>query len=112
MELIKRELARETNERGRFLRQVQLARVMVEAGLDAVAIPSLQKLVGIIDAHKLQDWEDGKLVAEPLALLYRALAATGGDSELRQALYLRICELDPMAAIGFGEIPAGDGEGA
>jgi type VI secretion system protein ImpA len=111
MEMIKRELARETSERGRFLRQVQLARVMVEAGLDGVAIPSLQKLVAQIDEHKLEEWEDGKLVAEPLGLLYRALQTTGGDADTRQALYLRICELDPMAAIGFGQARAGEGDG-
>jgi type VI secretion system protein ImpA len=107
--ILKRELDRETSERGRFLRQVQLARVMVEAGLRAVATPTLQRLVAQIDQHKLEDWEEGSLVARPLALLYRCLEASGEDPETRQALYLRICQLDPVQAIRFG--PAkGDGE--
>ncbi len=113
IEMIKRELQRESSERGRFMRQVQLATVMVAAGRDAVAIPGLQKLLGVIDGHKLDGWEEGRFVAEPMSLLYQALESTGGDSEQRQALYLRICELDPMAAIGFGqEATAGDGEGS
>ncbi len=118
IEMVKRELGREHTERGRFLRQVQLTRVLMEAGLDNVAIPTLQRLVGLIDTHKLESWEEGKLVAEPLSLLYRALERTDGDSEQRQALYPRICELDPMAAITFGSVTTAptlvesDGEGA
>jgi type VI secretion system protein ImpA len=113
IEMIKRELGRENSERGRFVRQVQLATVMIAAGRDAIAIPGLQRLMGLIETHKLDGWEEGRLVAEPMTLLYRALESTGGDEETRNALYLRICELDPMAAIEFGQPTAtGDGEGA
>lgn len=110
IELIKRELDREQNRRGRFLRQVQLARVMCEAGLDAAAIPLLQEISERIEEHKLEDWENGALVAEPLALLHRALGRTGGDEETRNALYLRIVKLDPVQALGFGQT-GGNGEG-
>jgi len=110
IEMIKRELDREQSRRGRFLRQVQLARVMCEAGLDAAAIPLLEEMTGRIDEHKLEDWESGTLVAEPLALLHRCLERTGGDEGARQALYLRIVRLDPVQALGFGQT-GGNGEG-
>jgi hypothetical protein len=35
-----------------------------------------------------------------LALLYRCLELAKGDANARQALYLRICRLDPLQAIG------------
>ncbi|MEP6474226.1 MAG: type VI secretion system protein TssA [Gemmatimonadota bacterium] len=110
IELIKRELDREQSKRGRFLRQVQLAKVMCEAGLDAAAIPLLEEMTTRIDEHRLEEWESGTLVAEPLALLHRCLARTGGDEAIRQALYLRIVKLDPVLALGFGH-SGGNGEG-
>ena len=103
IELLKRELDRENSARGRFIRQAQLARVMVEAGLEAVAAPILQELLGLIDAHKLEEWEAGTVVAEPLALLYRCLDKLNGDPAVKESLYLRICRLDPVQAMGFGQ---------
>jgi type VI secretion system protein ImpA len=99
VELLSRESTRETSERGRFLRQTQLAGVMVDAGLEGVATPILQDLVRQIDAHKLDEWEAGELVAQPLALLYRCLEKVDGSDGAKQELYLRICRLDPPRAI-------------
>lgn len=110
IEMVKRELDREQSRRGRFLRQVQLARVMCEAGLDAAAIPLLEEMTARIEEHKLEDWESGTLVAEPLALLHRCLERTGGDEVAKQALYLKIVRLDPVQALGFGQT-GGNGEG-
>ena len=56
-----------------------------------------------IEAHKLEEWEAGELVAAPMALLYRVLEKTEGDPATRQRLYLRICRLDPMQAISFAQ---------
>jgi hypothetical protein len=108
IEIVKRELDRETSERGRFLRQAQLARVMIAAGRDAMAIPMLEALLTRIDEFKLESWEAGTLVAEPLALLYQALKRTEGDAEMQQSLFLRISRLDPVQAMNFGS--SGDGE--
>lgn len=109
IEIVKRELDRETSERGRFLRQAQLARVMIAAGRDAMAIPMLEALTLRIDEFKLESWEAGTLVAEPLALLYQALKRTEGDADLQQSLFLRISRLDPVQAMNFGQ-SSGDGE--
>lgn len=101
IELLVRELATEKSQRGRFLRQAQLAGIMVSAGHETVAKPMLEEMLARIEAHKLEEWEAGTLVAEPLSLLYRCLDAADGDAAVKQALYLRICRLDPVQAIAF-----------
>lgn len=111
LELLKRELDRERSPRGRFLRQVQLAKVMLEAGLGAVALPTLEQLVTQIDTQQLESWEEGAFVAEPLALLYQCLQRTGGDPSVMQTLYLRLSRLDPMLAIAVGETAPATSDG-
>ena len=56
-----------------------------------------------VEAHRLEDWESGDVVARPLALLYRCLEKAEADFGTRNALYLRICRLDPLQAIGFAQ---------
>jgi type VI secretion system protein ImpA len=100
IELLLAELAREHSPRGRFVRQTQIAYVMVEAGHHGVARPILEKLVETIDARNLEEWEAGPLVAQPMALLCRVIDKLDGpDSSTRAELYLRICRLDPLQAI-------------
>jgi type VI secretion system protein ImpA len=98
--LLVRETGSEKSNRGRFMMQTELASIMIGAGHHAVAQPILEELKGRIDTHKLEDWESGDVVARPLALLYRCLELAKGDANARQALYLRICRLDPLQAIG------------
>ena len=99
--VLMRESSREKTSRGRFLLQAQLARIMVDAGHEAVARPILDQLITDIAEHKLEAWEAGELVAAPMALLYRVLEKAEDDSGTRQDLYLRICRLDPIQAISF-----------
>ena len=102
IEVLLAEVAREQSARGRFLRQTQLAFIMVESGLDSVARPILEKLVQTIDERKLDEWESGPLVAQPMALLCRIMDREGeGSSEQRRALYLRVCGLDAMQALAL-----------
>ena len=103
VELLMDELGREKTPRARFLRRTQIARIMVDAGLESIAMPMLQDLLTLIDTHKLAEWEAGDLVAEPMALLYRCIDklpddATAGEHS-RGTLYPRICGLDPLQAI-------------
>jgi len=99
--LLMREAGREKTSRGRFLIQAQLARVMVDAGHEAVAMPILEQLISSIESHKLEEWEAGELVAAPMALMYRVLQKNESDPGTAQSLYLRICRLDPIQAISF-----------
>lgn len=112
---IKRALDRENSERGRFIRQTQLANVMLEAGLDAVATPILKQLLAKVDEAKLEAWEAGPLVAEPMVLLYRSYTKANTEPKVRGDLYLRICKLDPVQALTLGPVQpaakAASGEG-
>jgi type VI secretion system protein ImpA len=99
IELLMRELSREQTPRGRFLRRIEIARIMVDAGLEPVAQPMLEELLELIETHHLEQWEASDLVAQPLTLLYRVYGKLGTDSETSQPLYLRICRLDPLQAM-------------
>lgn len=102
IELLLRELDREKSQRGRFVRQAQVTRIMVDSGFDAIARPILDEMLQRIEAHKLEEWESGALLAQPLATLYQCLEKSGEDASKKQQLYLRICRLDPVQALGFG----------
>ena len=66
---------------------------------EALAQPILEELLGQVDAFKLEDWENGPVVAEPLSLLYRVLQKFESEVASRGNLYLRICRLDPNQAL-------------
>lgn len=106
LELLIREAAQEKSARARFIRRTQAAEVMVGAGLEPVALPILRELVAQVQEHKLEDWEDGQTIAQPLGLLYRCLGRLDGNSSDRQELYVRISRLDPVQAIQLGDASA------
>ncbi len=101
IELLMAELTRDQSPRGRFVRQTQIAYVMVEANLDAVARPILERLVETIEERKLEQWEAGPLVAQPIALLHKVLKRAGESSAKVDELYLQVCRLDPMQALAL-----------
>jgi hypothetical protein len=102
MQLLMAAAGQEKSPRAKFLRRAQAASVMVGAGLETVALPILRELLDQVDAHKLEDWEAGEVIADPLALLYQCAERVGSEEVDRAALYTRVCRLDPMAAIRLG----------
>jgi type VI secretion system protein ImpA len=106
IELLSAALAAERSPRGRFVRQTQLAYVMVEAGLDAAARPILESLAQTIDERSLEQWESGSLVAQPLALLCRVTAKMDGGvaADPSSEYYRRVCRLDPLQAIALERV--------
>jgi type VI secretion system protein ImpA len=102
IEILTKELERERSDRARFLRRIQIASVMVDAGLEALAKPLLDEALTQIDTHQLEEWESGELVAQPMSLLYRCLAKLDEDPDRRQQLYLRVARLDPVQAMALG----------
>jgi type VI secretion system protein ImpA len=111
VELLMQHAAQERSERARFLRRLQAATIMVEAGLTSVATPMLEDMVEQITKHDLENWEDRETVAQPLALLYRckqAVAEYEGDPDT-QALFLRVARLDPMQGIRLTAVQSNGG---
>ncbi|NJD11749.1 MAG: hypothetical protein FIB01_15355 [Gemmatimonadetes bacterium] len=102
MQLLMNAASQEKTPRARFVRRAQAAAVMVGAGLEAVALPILKELLDQVDEHKLEEWEAGEMIADPLALLYGCAYRTGAEDVDLTALYTRVCRLDPMAAIRLG----------
>jgi type VI secretion system protein ImpA len=96
---VARQIAQERSARGRFVAKTRLAAILVEAGQEAIATPILEELLAQIESFKLEEWESGEMVAEPLALMYSCLQKMNGDASLRQSLYLRICRLDALRAL-------------
>jgi type VI secretion system protein ImpA len=101
VELLVAALDRERSARGRFVRETQIAQVMVDAGLAEVAQPIVRRLVETVKDRALDTWESGALVAQPLVLMCRVLDQLGDPDDARTELYLQVCRLDPLQAMAL-----------
>ncbi|MEZ5361998.1 MAG: type VI secretion system domain-containing protein [Bryobacterales bacterium] len=99
LSVLRRQLGRETSERARFARQVQMARVCLQAKSEAVALPILEDVAAEIERHDLTEWEDAEMVGEPLELLHRCLAKVRPEDERLSKIYDQLCRLDPLRAM-------------
>jgi type VI secretion system protein ImpA len=99
VEILQREVERAPNGRVRFLRKMQLARVCMAAGKDAIAQILLDDVAAAIDTHKLDDWEDREMIAGALVFLVQSSKKIQADAKAKQALFERICRLDPVQAL-------------
>ncbi|TVR59654.1 MAG: hypothetical protein EA422_14710, partial [Gemmatimonadales bacterium] len=99
IQLLIQQANRERSARARFLRRCEAAAIMVDTGLETVALPILRDLVEQVERHKLEEWEEAETVARTLSLLSRSLLRRNGESGETQELYLRICRLDPLEAM-------------
>lgn len=99
MELLTREIAQERSGRARFERKMQLARLCLSTGHEAIAYPILRELAEEIEKRRLEEWESPSMLASSLTLLFRCLKKTGADGAEKEAVYQRICRLDPVQAL-------------
>lgn len=91
--------------RARFHWRLGAARLCLENGTAIVALPLLQHLARLIDAHGLDEWEP-QLAAEAASLLHRCaampeIAKTIPDAEredIIRAAFARIARADPLQA--------------
>lgn len=111
IQLLMQQAKQEQSARARFLLQSQATRIMVESGLESVAMPILNEMLQEIERHDLEAWEDGETVARPMALLYRCMEKLDADPHTREQLYERVCRIDPVQAMEFGSGgPGADGQ--
>lgn len=99
IDILMQAAAQGKSARGRFLLRTRAAGIILETGMANVALPILQELVAQVEKYQLEEWEAGEVVAETLGLLYRCLERLDSEPSTREALYLRICRLDPLRAI-------------
>ena len=99
VQLLMRDASQQPSGRARFQRRLQVAQMCASAGQDKVAYPVLEELVKEIDERRLEEWEASDVIAPPLALLLRCLDAAGSSGEARDAVFARLCRIDPIAAM-------------
>jgi type VI secretion system protein ImpA len=97
--ILQREVERQLSGRGRFQRKLQLAQICIAAGKDTIAQPLLDDLAATIENHKLEDWEDREMVAGALTFLVQNSKKIQADAKAKQAMFERICRLDPVQAL-------------
>ncbi|QNI33798.1 type VI secretion system protein TssA [Alloacidobacterium dinghuense] len=97
IQLLLRDAARQPNGRARFQSRLHIAQLCVDAGEKRVAVRVLDELIKEIDERKLEEWEAGELIAQPLALLLKCIESD--DDGRREELFSRLCRIDPIAAL-------------
>jgi type VI secretion system protein ImpA len=99
IEILARAIGNERSGRARFQRMVQLAGICLASGYESLAYPILRELAEEIDRRNLVEWESREMVAQPLALYYRCLDRLNQAPEVKQAVYEKLCRLDPVQAL-------------
>lgn len=100
IQMLVRDSELQPSGRARFHRRVQMAQLCLAADQAAVAYPVLRDLSSEIERRALETWESGEMLAQPLSLLLRCLQQRKGTEEEREAIFDRLCRLDPQAALG------------
>lgn len=99
IQLLLRDAAQQPNGRARFQRRLQLAQLCIDASEMKVAQRVLDELIKEIDERKLEEWEAGEMIAQPLALLLKCVDSFGDPDGRREELFSRLCRIDPIAAM-------------
>ena len=98
IQLLVRDAAQQPSGRARFQRRLQVAQLCVSAGQSKVAHPVLEELVKEIDQRRLEEWEASDMIAPPMALLLKCLDPSTSNG-VREALFAKLCRIDPTAAM-------------
>jgi type VI secretion system protein ImpA len=99
--LLVRDAELQPSGRKRFQRRVQVAQLCMAAKQDPIAYPVLTELSREIERRGLETWESGEMLAHPLSLLLQCLDQRKASAEDKEALFERLCRLDPQAALGM-----------
>ncbi|WP_263385470.1 type VI secretion system protein TssA [Granulicella arctica] len=99
--LLVRDAELQPTGRKRFQRRVQVAQLCMVAKQDPIAYPVLMEISQEIERRGLETWESGEMLAHPLSLLLQCLDQRKSTSEDKEALFERLCRLDPQAALSM-----------
>jgi type VI secretion system protein ImpA len=103
IQLLVRDAAQQPSGRARFQRRLQVAQLCVGAGQNKIAHPVLEELVKEIEHRNLEEWEASEMIAQPLALLLKCLDPSNDANGQREALFSRLCRIDPIAAMDVSQ---------
>jgi type VI secretion system ImpA family protein len=102
LRLLQAQVATAICGRDRFLRQLQLGELCLEAGVHALAFPIFDDLARLIDSRQLEEWEDKILIARvwkglvQCCSLLESQIPTAGSR--KQEITDRLTRLDPAQA--------------
>ena len=99
LQFLNTQLGKETTGRGRFERKAQIASLLIDSSNDVLAQSYVDECIAQIDAHKLDEWEQGTWLAEHLAVILTFLNRREADWELRSRLFKIVAKLDPAKAL-------------
>lgn len=99
IDIMNLELNRQRSARARFQRRLQFVEICVAAGKDAIIQPMLDDMLALIDAHKLEEWEDKSYMAAALVTIMKASKKIQADPKEKQKYFERVCRLDPAQAL-------------
>jgi len=92
-----------------FQRRLQIARLCLTYDEKQIASRMLRQLASEIDDRQLGSWEEPCFLTEVISLLLRS--GISSEQADREALFSRLCQLDPTAALSFGtQVKIGVGE--
>ncbi len=101
VEIMQKELERQICGRGRFQRKIQLAQICIAAGKDNIAQLLCDDIAAAIETHKLDEWEDRALISGAMVFLLQTSKKIQGDAKAKQAMFERLCRLDPVQALAI-----------
>ncbi len=101
LEIMRNEIESQPSARGKFLRQVQVAELCVQANAKEIAQPFLEEIKGKIGEFRLAEWEDRSVIVQALVDLYLYHEDTIDSSSDRARIFQQICRLDPVRALSL-----------
>lgn len=93
--LLRSAVMRQTSGRAKFVCKSVLAESCLRAGYYGMAQAILEELVGLIEQHKLAEWESSDEIVRVYKMLANCLDKVDGDPKAKADVYSRICRLDP-----------------
>jgi type VI secretion system protein ImpA len=94
-----RDANRQASGRLRFQRRIEVAQLCLACDRHDIAYPILSELNSEIERRELELWENYDLLVKPMTMLLSCMESRGSAQEERDALFARLCRLDPEAAL-------------
>ena len=99
-EFLQLDINQQRSGRERFRRKMHLVDICISTSRQNIAQPILDDLSAMIETHKLDEWEDPRMVADALATIMKFSARVQADKGQQQKIFERICRLNAAEALG------------
>ena len=101
LEVMRNEIESQPSNRSKFLRQMQVAELCIQAGSKEIAQPFLEDVKLKIKDFRVPEWEDRDVVVQALADLYLYHDETVNNAGERAKIFQQICRIDPVRALAL-----------